>query len=62
MYIIGDWSGSGNFAVQGGAIVEGDVNNTGTPTIVYDENLYDGSLGNPPGSVAAILAGTWKDW
>ena len=62
LYIIGDWSSRGNFAVQGGVIVEGDVNNVGTPTIVYDENLYDGSLGNPPGGIAAVKAGTWKDW
>ena len=62
LYIIGDWSSRANFAVQGGVIVEGEVNNVGTPTIVYDENLYDGSLGNPPGGLAAIKNGTWKDW
>lgn len=62
LYVVGDWDSSGNFAIQGGAIVEGDVDSTGTPTIVYDENLYDGSLGLPPGSIAATLAGTWRDW
>ena len=62
MYVIGDWTSRGNFNIQGGAIVEGDVNNTGNPTIVYDDALYDGSLGNPPGGLGAIDAGTWKDW
>jgi hypothetical protein len=62
IYIIGDWDSGGNFEVQGGVIVEGNVDNSGTPTIVYDENLYDGSLGNPPGTVGTVPAGTWKDW
>ena len=62
IYVIGDWDSGGNFEVQGGMIVEGDVDNKGTPTIVFDNNLYDGSLGNPPGSVAALRSGTWKDW
>lgn len=62
MYVIGDWDSGGNFEVQGGVVVEGDVDNKGTPTIVYDENLYDGSLGNPPGALAVVTNGTWKDW
>jgi len=62
IYVIGNWSSGGNFVVQGGAIVEGDVHNNGTPTIIYDDALYDGGLGTPPGSIAAIRAGTWKDW
>jgi len=62
LYIIGDWDSGGNFNVQGSVIVEGDVDNSGNPTIVYDENLYDGALGNPPGGIAAVLGGTWKDW
>jgi hypothetical protein len=62
IYVVDNWDSGGNFGVQGGVIVEGDVDNTGTPTIVYDNNLYDGSLGVPPGAVAAILAGTWRDW
>lgn len=62
IYVIGDWDSGGNFEVQGGVIVEGNVDNKGTPTIVYDNNLYDGSLGNPPGSIAALMSGTWKDW
>jgi hypothetical protein len=62
IYIIGDWDSGGNFEVQGGVIVEGNVDNSGTPTIVYDEDLYDGSLGTPPGAVGTVPAGTWKDW
>jgi len=62
LYVTGDWTSSGNFAVQGGAMVEGDVGSTGTPTIVYDEALYGGALGNPGGIAAAIRTGTWKDW
>ena len=62
IYVIGDWTSRGNFIVQGGAIVGGDVDTSGTPVIIYDEALYDGSLGNPLGSIAAIKAGTWKDW
>jgi hypothetical protein len=62
IYIIGDWDSGGNFEVQGGVIVEGDVDNKGTPTIVYDEGLYDGSRGIPPGGFGTTLSGTWKDW
>ena len=62
IYVMGDWTSGGNFVVQGGAIVEGNVTNSGTPVIIYDEALYDGSLGNPLGSIAAIKVGTWKDW
>jgi hypothetical protein len=62
IYIIGDWDSGGNFEVQGGVIVEGDVDNKGTPTIVFDENLYDGSLGVPPGGFGSVMSGTWKDW
>ena len=62
IYVIGDWDSGGNFEVQGGIIVEGDVDNSGTPTIVFDDNLYDGSLGTPPGGVGTTLSGTWKDW
>ncbi len=62
MYMTGDWDSGGNFEVQGGVIVEGIVDNKGTPTIVYDNNLYDGTLGVPPGGLAAVPVGTWKDW
>ena len=62
IYVIGDWDSGGNFEVQGGMIVEGDVDNKGVPTIVFDENLYDGSLGVPPGGFGTVLLGTWKDW
>jgi hypothetical protein len=62
IYVIGDWDSGGNFEVQGGVIVEGDVDNTGNPTIVFDNNLYDGSLGVPPGAFGTVLHGTWKDW
>lgn len=62
IYVIGDWDSGGNFEVQGGVIVEGDVDNKGTPTIVFDENMYDGSLGTPPGGYGSVISGTWKDW
>lgn len=62
IYVIGDWESGGNFEVQGGIIVEGDVDLVGGPTIVYDNALYDGSLGVPPGGVASVSPGTWKDW
>ena len=62
IYVIGDWDSGGNFEVQGGVIVEGDVDNKGTPTIVFDEDLFDGSLGVPPGGFGTVLLGTWKDW
>lgn len=62
IYIIGDWDSGGNFEVQGGVIVEGDVDNKGTPTIVFDDNLFDGSLGVPPGGFGTTISGTWKDW
>jgi hypothetical protein len=61
LYVIGDWTSRGNFNIQGGAVVEGDVNNSGNPTIVFDDELYRGGLGSP-GSLGAINAGTWKDW
>lgn len=63
LYVIGDTVLSANFAIQGSVIIEGDANNSsGTPTIVYDEALYDGSLGVPPGAIMAVVPGTWKDW
>jgi len=62
VYVAGDWDSGGNFEIQGGIIVEGEVDNSGTPTIVFDEALFDGSLGNPPGGLAATLVGTWRDW
>jgi len=68
LYVIGDpanppgWTSKGNFGIQGGAIVEGNVGNSGTPVIVYDDDLFFGTAGNPPGGLGAIAAGTWKDW
>jgi hypothetical protein len=62
LYVIGDWTSRGNFNIQGGAIVEGDVRNTGSPIIVFDDHQYDDGAGNPPGGLGAINAGTWKDW
>ena len=62
IYVIGDWDSGGNFEVQGGVIVEGEVDNSGTPTIVFDDSLYDGSLGTPPGAFSSLQSGTWKDW
>ena len=62
IYVAGDWDSGGNFEVQGGIIVEGEVDNSGTPTIVFDNGLFDGSLGAPPGGITATLAGTWRDW
>lgn len=62
LYVIEDWDSGGNFEIQGGAIIEGNVDNKGTPTIVYDEDLYNGSLGVPPGGFAVVMTGTWKDW
>jgi hypothetical protein len=61
-YITGDWSNSGNSTFQGSVVVEGSVSNTGNPAIIYDEQLYNGALGNPPGAITAINPGTWKDW
>ena len=62
IYVIGDWDSGGNFEVQGGVMVEGDVDNKGVPTIVYDEDLFKGSLGVPPGGLGTTVSGTWKDW
>ena len=62
LYVIGNWEGGGNFVIQGSALVEGIVLAGGSPTLVFDNRLYDGSLGNPPGAFAGVKAGTWKDW
>jgi hypothetical protein len=62
LYVIGNWEGGGNFVIQGSALIEGEVLAGGSPTLVFDNRLYDGSLGNPPGAFAGIKAGTWKDW
>jgi hypothetical protein len=62
LYVIHDMGAGANFGIQGSVIVEGDVTGLGTPILVYDDALYDGSMGVPPGAIMAVVPGTWKDW
>ena len=64
LYVIGEWDPGSNSTIRGIVINEGGLHGTGGggTTIVYDADLLNGTLGPPPGTVAASTPGSWKDW
>lgn len=64
LYVTGTWDASANLVVQGMVIVETDseLSGGGTPTLIYDADLFNGKMAPPPGTVSGAAPGTWKDW
>lgn len=60
VYVTGNWdnSGMGTADIYGAAVVEGDFQATGTPNIIYDNDLID----KLPKSSFAKIPGTWRDF
>lgn len=60
LYVIGNWgnSGGGSAAINGAAIVEGDMSSTGTPALNFSQNLQNL---NTITSLVKI-PGTWRDF
>lgn len=64
LYVTGTWDASANAVVQGMLIVEtlSNLGGGGTPTLIYDADLFNGKMGPEVGTVAGATPGSWKDW